>query len=220
MGRRLSIVGLLVMVSLHSLELEAAMTASLRRKRSLQMRGGTSVSPPVVPRERSIVRRWIDAIKAFFGSFFDPSFGGIEEPVKPVPVAAAKRSFVSKGAPRRAKKVTVEDLKEIQGGTVQAVGTEAEFARKIASKKLTVCDFWATWCGPCQQMKPKFAKISDRHAKKASFLAVDVDKAKPIAQKYAVSSMPTFVFFKEGKELTRFSGADENKLDGLISRLA
>ena len=184
------------------------------------VRGGAEV---VVPGERSIVRRWIDAIKAFLGSFFDPSFGGTTPAPAPKAPAAATpkpKTMLSKGAPRRAKKVTVSDLQSIEGGTVQAIGTENEFQRKIASQKLTCVDFWATWCGPCQQMKPKFAAISDKHAKRAAFLAVDVDKAKPIAQKYAVSSMPTFVFFKDGKELSRFSGADENKLEATIARLA
>ena len=64
---------------------------------------------------------------------------------------------------------------------------------------------------------PKFAKISDRYGG-VKFYAVDVDAAKPVAQKHAVSSMPTFVFFQGGKEIDRFSGADENKLSQLIER--
>ena len=176
----------------------------------------------MAPGKRWVVRRWMDAVVAFLASFFDPSFGGESAaPVMSAPATkAAKAKLVSKGASRRAKKVTVEDLKNLQGGTVQSVATDADFSKKIASKKLVVCDFWATWCGPCQTMKLKFAAISDRHAKRASFLAVDVDKAKPIAQKYAVSSMPTFVFFRDGKEIDRFSGADENRLEEIISRLA
>mmetsp|Transcript_33310 Transcript_33310/g.106345 ORF Transcript_33310/g.106345 Transcript_33310/m.106345 type:complete len:215 (-) Transcript_33310:105-749(-) len=193
--------------------------APSRRRALVVLRGGGEAV--VEPGKRSLVRRWLDALRAFLGSFFDPSFGGVEAPPPVAPAAAPKaKAMLSKGAPRRAKKVTVADLQSIEGGTVQSVGTEADFARKIASQKLTCVDFWATWCGPCQQMKPKFAAISDKHAKRAAFLAVDVDKAKPIAQKYAVSSMPTFVFFKGGKEVSRFSGADESKLEATIARLA
>ncbi len=46
-----------------------------------------------------------------------------------------------------------------------------------------------------------------------------MDAAKPVSQAHGVSSMPTFVFFKGGKEIERFSGADENKLSQLIERL-
>ena len=45
-----------------------------------------------------------------------------------------------------------------------------------------------------------------------------MDAAKPVSQKHQVSSMPTFVFFKAGQEVDRFSGADENKLATLIER--
>jgi len=193
-------------------------------------RGGASAL--TAGRSRSVVRRWLDAVKAFLASFFDPKFGGATAPA-PVAKAASSSSSgppqrsstassrrVGAGAAKKRRTVTVEDLKQIEGGTVEAVATPADFSRRIASKKLVVTDFWASWCGPCQQMKPKFAAISDRYAKRATFLAVDVDKAKPIAQKYAVSSMPTFVFFKDGKELDRFSGADEQKLETAIARLA
>ena len=106
----------------------------------------------------------------------------------------------------------------MEGGRVKPIKTAAEMKRAIASSKLTVVDFWASWCGPCMQIKPKFAKISDRYGG-VGFYAVDVDAAKPVSQAHGVSSMPTFVFFKGGKEIERFSGADENKLSQLIERL-
>jgi len=192
-------------------------------------RGGATSTTTTIEPARGGLKKLFDAIKAFVASFFDPSFGGDltanqQTAAAPSKTAGAATTTPIKRAPRglngRARKVTVEDLKKIEGGTVQAIGTQAEFNRHIGSKKLVVADFWASWCGPCQTMKPKFAAISERHAKKCNFLAVDVDAAKPIAQKYAVSSMPTFVFFRNGKEIDRFSGADENKLESMISRLA
>lgn len=143
---------------------------------------------------RSFLGRWLATLRQFLASFFDPAFGGSRAPTKqqqPPPAASARAAPKA----RRSKTVTIDDLKKMEGGAVKAVKTEAEFTKFIASPKLVVVDFFATWCGPCQNIKPKYAAMSDRFHK-ATFLAVDVDANKPIAQKYAVSSMPTFVFFK------------------------
>merc|ERR1719217_1308384 len=158
----------------------------------------------------------------FIASFFDPAFGGnygvasAAAQASTAAAAAKKASRMNRG--RGGRTISVDDLKQMEGGRVKPIKTAAEMKRAIASSKLTVVDFWASWCGPCMQIKPKFAKISDRYGG-VGFYAVDVDAAKPVSQAHGVSSMPTFVFFKGGKEIERFSGADENKLSQLIERL-
>ena len=63
-------------------------------------------------------------------------------------------------------------------GKVKECKTEAEFAKalKAAGKKLVVVDFFATWCGPCKQIAPKFAELSGSYGTKVKFLKVDVDQ--------------------------------------------
>mmetsp|Transcript_19706 Transcript_19706/g.58636 ORF Transcript_19706/g.58636 Transcript_19706/m.58636 type:complete len:247 (+) Transcript_19706:2362-3102(+) len=183
---------------------------------ALAVRGGgeaKALSP-----ERSGLGALLAAIRAFIASFFDPAFGG-DYGVKAAPAApsAAAPKPAARARTGGSRTITVDDLKQMEGGRVVAVKTDAELSRSVASSKLSVVDFWASWCGPCVQMKPKFAKISDRY-RGVGFYAVDVDAAKAVSQKHQVSSMPTFVFFKGGKELDRFSGADENKLATLIER--
>ena len=59
-----------------------------------------------------------------------------------------------------------------------------------------VIDFWATWCGPCQQFKPVFHKVAADLAGKARFCSVDVDQCPEIAKKYEVQSIPNIIILK------------------------
>ena len=187
--------------------------------RALELRGGAGAK--VLSPKRSLLGKIMD----FIASFFDPAFGGNygvasaaaqASTAAPAAAPAKKASRMNRG--RGGRTISVDDLKQMEGGRVKPIKTAAEMKRAISSSKLTVVDFWASWCGPCMQIKPKFAKISDRYGG-VGFYAVDVDAAKPVSQAHGVSSMPTFVFFKGGKEIERFSGADENKLSQLIERL-
>ncbi|XP_076268842.1 UBX domain-containing protein 4-like isoform X3 [Rhynchophorus ferrugineus] len=88
---------------------------------------------------------------------------------------------------------------------------------KAAGTKLVVIDFFATWCGPCKMIAPEL----DRMAKEFSnvlFLKVDVDQNGDISREYSVSAMPTFVFVKNRREVTRFQGADSYQLRSTIQR--
>jgi thioredoxin len=182
----------------------------------LSLRGGAGAK--VLSPKRSMIGK----IMAFIASFFDPAFGGnyaggaAQAPTAAPAAAPARASRMNRQGGGRT--ISVDDLKQMEGGRVKPIKNAAEMKRAIASSKLTVVDFWASWCGPCMQIKPKFAKISDRYGG-VGFYAVDVDAAKPVSQAHSVSSMPTFVFFKGGKEVERFSGADEEKLSTIIERL-
>ena len=79
------------------------------------------------------------------------------------------------------KIIDVDTLEKMGGGgkgKVKECKTEAEFAKalKAAGKKLVVVDFFATWCGPCKQIAPKFAELSGSYGTKVKFLKVDVDQ--------------------------------------------
>lgn len=69
----------------------------------------------------------------------------------------------------------------------------------------SMVDFFADWCGPCQMMEPIFEKIS-KEPSDVNFFRVDVDNNKEIAGIYAVRSIPTLVFIKDGKEVDRHLG--------------
>jgi thiol-disulfide isomerase/thioredoxin len=66
-------------------------------------------------------------------------------------------------------------------------------------------DFHAEWCGPCKQMRPAVEQLMDRGYPVKS---VDIDRSKPLAEKYGIEQVPTFVVVApDGRELGRVSGA-------------
>ena len=73
--------------------------------------------------------------------------------------------------------------------------------------------FSTRWCGPCVRIAPKIEEWSTGDYKdKVVFLKCDVDEAEAVSQKYDIEAMPTFVFFKDGKEIHRVVGANADQL--------
>jgi thioredoxin 1 len=66
-------------------------------------------------------------------------------------------------------------------------------------------DFFADWCGPCQVMAPIIERIAQKYPK-VKFAKINVDDAQEISTKYEISSIPCFVFFKDGEEVDRVIG--------------
>ncbi|MBP3581794.1 MAG: thioredoxin [Clostridia bacterium] len=87
--------------------------------------------------------------------------------------------------------------------------TEEEFEQLIGSGKVCVCDFSASWCGPCRMMAPILEDVSDKYKKEYFFYQIDIDSAEELANKYNITAVPTIVIFKDGKELGRTSGYQE-----------
>uniref|UniRef100_A0A0A9WXZ7 Thioredoxin n=1 Tax=Lygus hesperus TaxID=30085 RepID=A0A0A9WXZ7_LYGHE len=84
-----------------------------------------------------------------------------------------------------------------------------------AGTNLVVIDFYATWCGPCKMIAPKLEELAQAHPE-IVFLKVDVDECEDVAAAYEISVMPTFVFIKEKKKLTSFSGSNFDKLKEVV----
>lgn len=84
---------------------------------------------------------------------------------------------------------------------------------------ITVIDFFAEWCGPCQAMKPVFDNVKIKLADKVIFKKTDVDEEKELASKYEIRSIPTLVIEEDGKELGRKSGfMNEMELSAFINQ--
>ncbi|XP_028329617.1 thioredoxin-like [Gouania willdenowi] len=91
---------------------------------------------------------------------------------------------------------------------------------KEAGNKLVVVDFTATWCGPCKQIAPEFAKMeADPDNNNVVFLKVDVDEADDVSGHCGINCMPTFHFYKNGEKVFEFSGANVQTLKSKVVEL-
>lgn len=82
----------------------------------------------------------------------------------------------------------------------------ATFQELIQSEKPVLVDFFATWCGPCQQLGPILKEVKDELGDNVSILKIDVDKNQQLAAQYQVKGVPTMLLFKNGKQVWRQSG--------------
>ncbi|XP_055850985.1 thioredoxin-2 [Episyrphus balteatus] len=97
---------------------------------------------------------------------------------------------------------------------VYKVQNKSDFDGQLtaAGSKLVVVDFFAPWCGPCKVIAPRLDELAAQYGDKVVVIKVDVDECEDIAMEYNISSMPTFVFIKNGAKLYSFSGANGDNL--------
>ena len=102
---------------------------------------------------------------------------------------------------------------------VKELATMAEYEEQIKSDKLTVIDFTATWCPPCQMIKPKFEEHAPTVAEYAELVKIDVDANADASQAAGISCMPTFQFYKGGAKIHEIQGADWEGVKAKIEEL-
>ena len=73
--------------------------------------------------------------------------------------------------------------------------------------KFVLIDFFAEWCMPCVTMGPVIDELSEKFKGKIKFGKVNVEDNQEIARKFNISSIPNFVFFKNGEPVKQFVGA-------------
>ncbi|EAQ92870.1 hypothetical protein CHGG_01105 [Chaetomium globosum CBS 148.51] len=92
----------------------------------------------------------------------------------------------------------------------------------LQSSKLVVADFYADWCAPCKQVAPVFEQLSAALSRPnlVTFVKIDTDQQKEVAQAYRVTSLPTFIIFRNGKVADKVQGADPMKLQSVVKKLS
>jgi thioredoxin 1 len=79
------------------------------------------------------------------------------------------------------------------------------------SQGITIVDFWAPWCGPCQVAGPIFEKVAGLKGDLVKFAKVDIDASPEVAAPLGIMSIPAFVLFRDGKVLATKVGAQSEQ---------
>jgi|SRR5688572_13828651 len=86
--------------------------------------------------------------------------------------------------------------------------TDSSFAAEVEqSSGLMLVDFWATWCGPCQAIAPVLEQLATQHAGKLRVAKVDVDANQQTTMRFNVRSIPSILFFRDGRHVDTVVGA-------------
>jgi thioredoxin 1 len=90
--------------------------------------------------------------------------------------------------------------------------TAQNFQEEVEKAKLpVVLDAFAPWYLPCHKVAPIFVKLAEELDTQVKFVKLNVDKEPDLAEKLNIKVMPTFLFFKDGKEIHRKEGAVERE---------
>lgn len=92
--------------------------------------------------------------------------------------------------------------------------TDENFQETV-KKGVTLVDFYATWCGPCRMIAPIVEQLADMVKGKARIGKLDIDQASETTTSLQITSVPTLILFKDGKEIKRVVGVKD--LDYLLN---
>lgn len=92
------------------------------------------------------------------------------------------------------------------GHPVNVIGANADKHLNTSDVPI-VLDFWAAWCGPCRMVAPIVEQLADEYKGKVTVAKLDVDANQQTAMRFGIRSIPSILFFKDGKHVDTVVGA-------------
>lgn len=107
---------------------------------------------------------------------------------------------------RKLAEMIAQQQESIAQSQAQVIELNSSNFDSITSQGLVLVDFWAEWCGPCKMMHPIFERMAKKY-RHIKFARVNVDQSQDISMKFGVQAIPTFIMFKDGKQVDKMMGA-------------
>ncbi|KAL0258361.1 Thioredoxin-like protein 1 [Diplodia seriata] len=103
-----------------------------------------------------------------------------------------------------------------------SIESPEQFSSLLSSSRIVVVDFYADWCGPCKAIAPLYEQLSASLSRPniITFTKVNTDTQQQVAQTYGITAMPTFMIFKNTREVSRIRGANAAQLSEAVKKLA
>jgi len=84
---------------------------------------------------------------------------------------------------------------------------EANFETEVLkSNQPVLADFWAEWCGPCKMLSPVVEEIAVEQSERVKVVKVNVDNNPQLAARFGIQSIPTLLYFADGKVIHQTVG--------------
>ncbi len=99
--------------------------------------------------------------------------------------------------------------------------TAASYDQQIREwPEVVLAEFWAKWCGYCRAIEPFVNMLAVKRAGSLKIIRVDVDSERVLAGRFTIKATPTFILYRNGKQLARFDGApaQHSELEHWIDR--
>lgn len=96
--------------------------------------------------------------------------------------------------------------------------TDATFTADVIDTELPVLvDFWAAWCGPCKAIAPHLETLAKEYEGKLKVVKIEADRHPETTNQFNVTSLPTLIMFKRGKQVKKHVGsANLSKLKTIV----